>query len=204
MNFFFNINLNFLIFFIMNNNFYLTTEDGKKILLNKKISLMSELIKNLIENYDFDDNNEPIKKIKSNEIEILNDFCEICNYNSIKFEKPFWLHSIDYYKNLLNDKLKNFYENLTSQKIFTYYLISDYYQVDSIEEIIYLKLYEVFSNEELIKKFFEKEQKFDEEIFNINLNIKNELEQNYMKIIKNQLNSLNQNEIDDLCNKYFN
>ena len=188
----------------MNNNFYLTTEDGKKILLNKKISLMSELIKNLIENYDFDNNNEPIKKIKSNEIEILNDFCEICNYNSIKFEKPFWLHSIDYYKNLLNDKLKNFYENLTSQKIFTYYLISDYYQVDSIEEIIYLKLYEVFSNEESIKKFFEKEQKFDEEIFNINLNIKNELEQNYMKIIKNQLNSLNQNDIDYLSNKYFN
>ena len=188
----------------MNDYFYLTTEDGKKMLLNKKISLMSELIKNLIENYDFDNNNEPIKKIKSNEIEILNDFCEICNYNQIKFEKPFFLHSIDYYKNLLNDKLKIFYDNLTSQKIVTYYVISDYYQVDSIEEIIYLKLYEVFSDEKLIKKFFEKEQKFDEEVFNMNANIKTELEKNYMKIVKNQLNSLNQNDIDDLCYKYFN
>jgi len=185
-----------------NNTFNITTEDGKKITLNKKISLMSELIKNLIENYDFEnDNNEPIKKIKSNEIEILKEFCEICNYNPIKFEKPFWLHTIDYYKNQLNDKLKVFYENLTSQKLVTYYIISDYYQVDSIEEIIYLKLYEIFLNEKDIKKYFEKEQKLDDDIFKINIDT---IEKNYMKIIKNQLDNLNNNEIEDLCNKYFN
>ena len=187
------------------NTFDITTEDGKKITLNKKISLMSELLKNLTENYDFEnDNNEPIKKIKSNEIEILKEFCEMCNYNPIKFEKPFWLHSIDYYKNQLNEKLKVFYENLTSQKLVTFYVISDYYQVDSIEEIIYLKLYEIFLNENDIKKYFEKEQKFEDEIFNINSDTKTEIEKNYMKIIKNQLDSLNNSEIDDLCNKYFN
>jgi hypothetical protein len=191
-----------------NENFTITTEDGIKITLNKKISLFSELLKNLIENYDFNNNNEPIKKINSNDIKILNEFCEICDFEPIQFEKPFWKFSIDFHKKKLNknnnNKLKNFYENLTSNKLKKYYKISDYYQVNSIEEIIYLKLYEVFLNENNIKKYFENEQKNFDEIFNINNEIKEKIEKNYMNIIENQLDSLNEEEINKLCNEYFN
>ena len=120
------------------------------------------------------------------------DFCELSEYQKITFEKPFWIHSVEYHLQKLSPKVKEFFDKLSDEKeLIKYMKIMDYYDVPSLEELLYFKYYSLFG----IKK--EDDSEIDEEREKF-------LFDKYKYYIKEQLNKLSDEEIEDLCNKYYN
>ena len=183
-------------------SFTLKTEDNVEIKVNNNIEKISKLFETLVENYKIKQE-QSIKNINSNEVKKLIDFCEKCNYTPIRFDKPLWSIEIEKHKEKLNNNILEFYNNLDSNKIYEYSLISDFYEVDSIDELIYLKLYEVFQNDDSIKNYFEKENNDIKNNLVIDDNRKKYLYDKYKFYIKRQLYQLSDDDINKFCNKFF-
>ena len=180
----------------------LKTEDNIEIIVDKRIELISKLFETLIQNYNIE-KEDSIYKLKSNDVKKLINFCEIINYKPIKFEKPFCKFDIETYKKSLNDKTIEFYNSLDSNKLYEYALISDFFEVESIDELIYLKLYEIYQNKDSIINYFKDENK--EIVNNLDINEKREkfLYDKYKFYIKNQLEKLSDEDLDNLGNKFL-
>jgi hypothetical protein len=183
-------------------SFTLTTEDNVEIKVDNNIAKISKLFETLLHNYKIKQE-QSIQNLKSNDIKKLIDFCEKCNYTPIRFDKPLWSIEIEKHKEKLNNNILEFYNNLDSNKIYEYSLISDFYEVDSIDELIYLKLYEVFQNDDSIKNYFEKENNDIKNNLVIDDNRKKYLYDKYKFYIQKQLNELSDDDINNFCNKFF-
>lgn len=185
-------------------SFEIITEDNVEMSLDKKIANMSGLFGTLMENYNFDNKKEKIASIRSTDLKLLVDFCEKCNYQNFTFNKPLWIHEVGYYLEGLKEKVKMFYkEQLTNEGIVVYSKIADYFSVNALEELITLKLYEVFSSQENIKNFFKHEKKFNEKDFEISNEREKFLMEKYEYYINKQIESIDEDEINNLCFKFY-
>ncbi len=183
-------------------SFTLTTEDNVEIKVDNNIAKISKLFETLLHNYKIKQE-QSIQNLKSNDIKKLIDFCEKCNYTPIRFDKPLWSIEIEKHKEKLNNNILEFYNNLDSNKIYEYSLISDFYEVDSIDELIYLKLYEVFQNDNSIVNYFQNENNDIKNHLVIDDDRKKYLYDKYKFYIKRQLYQLSDDDINKFCNKFF-
>ena len=183
-------------------SFTLTTEDNVEIKVDNNIAKISKLFETLLHNYKIKQE-QSIQNLKSNDIKKLIDFCEKCNYTPIRFDKPLWSIEIEKHKEKLNHNILEFYNNLDSNKIYEYSLISDFYEVDSIDELIYLKLYEVFQNDNSIVNYFQNENNDIKNHLVIDDDRKKYLYDKYKFYIKRQLYQLSDDDINKFCNKFF-
>ncbi len=183
-------------------SFTLKTEDNIEIKVDNNIEKISKLFETLLHNFKIK-KEQSIQNLNSKDIKKLIDFCELCNYTPIKFDKPLWSIEIEIHKKKLNDKLLEFYNNLDSNKILEYSLISDFYEVDTIDELIYLKLYEVFQSDDSIINYFQNENNDIKNHLVIDDNRKKYLYNKYKFYIQKQLNEFSDEEINNLCNKFF-
>ena len=183
-------------------SFTLKTEDNVEIKVDNNIAKISKLFETLLHNYKIKQE-QSIQNLKSNDIKKLIDFCEKCNYTPIRFDKPLWSIEIEKHKEKLNNNILEFYNNLDSNKIYEYSLISDFYEVDSIDELIYLKLYEVFQNDNSIVNYFQNENNDIKNHLVIDDDRKKYLYDKYKFYIKRQLYQLSDDDINKFCNKFF-
>ena len=185
-------------------SFEIITEDNIEMTIDKRISNMSGLFATLMENYNFDNKKEKISSIRSTDLKLLIDFCEKCNYINFTFSKPLWIHEVGYYLEGLKEKVKQFYkEQLSNEGILVYSKIADHFSVNALEELITLKLYEVFSSQEKIKNFFKNEKKFEDKDFEISPEREKFLMDKYEYYINKQIESLDEDEINNLCFKFY-
>ena len=185
-------------------SFEIITEDNIEMTIDKRISNMSGLFATLMENYNFDNKKEKISSIRSTDLKLLIDFCEKCNYINFTFSKPLWIHNVSYYLEGLKEKVKLFYkEQLSNEGIVVYSKIADYFSVNALEELITLKLSEIFSSQEKIKNFFKTEKKFEDKDFELSDEREKYLMEKYEYYINKQIESLNEDEINNLCFKFY-
>jgi hypothetical protein len=137
------------------------TEDQKFHQIDTRIKNLSKLFNHIIQDFEIQLNKSKLNGVNSREIQLLTEFCEILNYDSNILNLPKTL-PLDYlgtfYEILeMNSKLKFFYSNLNSKNISEYAKIADFFDVNLLEDILYLKLHEIFSSKENIEKFFKVE-----------------------------------------------
>lgn len=180
------------------------TEDNVEMTLNRKIGEMSKLFETLLENYSFSGSKEKLASIQSKDLKLLIEFCEMCNYSNFSLNKPLWVHDVNYHLEGLKEKVKNFYyEKLTNDEIIIYSKIADYFSVPALEELIVLKLFEVFSSQEKIINFFKNEYNFTDKDFILDENRKQFLKEKYDFYINKQIEKMDEDEINNLCHKFF-
>ena len=180
------------------------TDDGKQLKLPLEIQNFSTLFKDLIQNYEIN-KDEKINNIKSNDVKKLIDFCESIEYKRIKFDKPYWMYSIEHQTNKMCQKTKIFYNNILNENSINDYIrLADFYDVLELEEIIYLKLYELYGNKDkiIVSELLKKQNNLKERI-EINQERLKFLRLKYSYYIDQQLNELNEKDINDLCNKLY-
>ena len=104
----------------------LRTEDNQVIKADKRIIEFSELFRTLYDNFEIEIG-KPLTGIKEPDVKLLIDFCEVCDYTSIKFEKPIWKKNFKYhYLSTIskNQKLKEFYDKLDYTKMCLFFKLS--------------------------------------------------------------------------------
>ena len=184
----------------------LRTEDDKVIKADQRIIEFSELFRTLHDNFEIEIG-KPLTGIKEPDVKLLMDFCEVCDYTPIKFEKPIWKKNFKYhYSSTIskNKKLKEFYDKIDYSRICLLFKLSFFYDSTPLKELLFLKLYEIFEEENKCKDFFEEEEKnVMEEALTINDDKKQLLYNKYQNFVQMQLDALTPEEIDDLCLKNY-
>ena len=102
-------------------------------------------------------------------------------------------------------KTKIFYNNILNENSINDYIrLADFYDVLELEEIIYLKLYELYGNKDkiIVSELLKKQNNLKERI-EINQERLKFLRLKYSYYIDQQLNELNEKDINDLCNKLY-
>ena len=182
------------------------TQDNKIMNVDKRIINFSELFNTLFENYETDPN-KPLTGILENEVNSLISFCEACNFEVIKFEKPLWKKNFkNFYFGIIlkNKKLQEFYEKLNVDNIIYYLKISHFYDSLPLREILYFKLYDIFNDDEKCINFFSNDDANKiKEIKEINNNKKNYLYNKYQSFLEKQIGLLTNEEIDNYCSEYY-
>ena len=182
------------------------TQDNKIMNVDKRIIHFSELFNTLFENYETDPK-KPLAGILENEVNSLVCFCEACNFEIIKFEKPLWKKNFkNYYFGIIskNIKLQEFYEQLNIDNLNYYLKISHFYDSMPLREIIYFKLYDIFNDTQKCINFFSNDDiNKIKEIREITDNKKNYLYNKYQSFLEKQIENLNNEEIDKYCNEYY-
>jgi len=184
----------------------LRTQDDKLIKVDQRIIEFSELFRTLYDNFEIEVG-KPLTGIKESDVKLLIEFCEVCDYTPIKFEKPIWKRNFNYYYTSIisrNNKLKEFYDKLDYEKISILFKLSFFYESTPLKELLFFKLYEIFDDENKCKDFFkEEDKKVLEEALTINDDKKQILYNNYQYFIQRQMESLTPEEIEDLCQQYY-
>jgi hypothetical protein len=190
--------------------FYFTTQDKADFAIDKRIKNFSKVFEHLIEDYNNLENNRPydLPNIFKNDIILLLNFVEILNYDHdyIKLIKPFCLKPIDEVKKDLfekNDKLKDFYDNLFSENIISYAEMADFLDVSQLEDLLYLKLGDVFSSENNIKNFFGS-QLNGSEVTNISKDKKKILKDKYFMYCERFVKQLTDSEVEEILLRELN
>ena len=178
------------------------TQDEKKVKVDARITKFSELINTLHENYETE-LGAPLTGIKEQELNLLIEFCEVCNYTPIIFEKPLWKKNFkNHYFAIIskNEKLEKFYKELDYEKLCKFFKICYFYDSGPLKEFLYFKLYDIFNDEEKCKKFFTgKDKEAIEEAIKIDDNKRKNLFIKYQDFIKEQIEGLSPEEINDYC-----
>lgn len=137
------------------------TEDQNFHQIDPRIKNFSKLFNHIIQDYEIQLNKSKLNGIKSKEIQLLTEFCEILNYDSniLNLPKPLPLDYLGTFYEILerNTNFKIFYSNLNSKNISEYAKIADFFDVNLLEDILYLKLHEIFSSKLKIEEFFKEE-----------------------------------------------
>ena len=184
----------------------LRTQDDKVIKADQRIIEFSELFRTLYDNFEIEIG-KPLDGIKEADVKLLIEFCEICDYTPIKFEKPIWKKSFKYlYSSIIskNKKLEDFYKKLDYNKMCSLFKISFFYDSTPLKELLFFKLYEIFEDESKCKSFFKEE---DKNVLQQALTIDDEKRQflynNYQNFIEKQMEYLTPEDINDLCLEYY-
>ncbi len=184
----------------------LRTQDNKVIKADQRIIEFSELFRTLYDNFEIEVG-KPLIGIKEPDVKLLIEFCEVCDYTPIKFEKPIWKKSFKYhYSSIIskNKKLEEFYDKLDYNKMCLLFKLSFFYDSTPLKELLFFKLYEIFEDESKCKDFFKEEDKNAmEEALAIDDGKKQFLYTNYQNFVQKQMEFLTPEEIDDLCLKYY-
>ena len=182
------------------------TDDEKIMKVDERIIQFSELFNTLHENYETEIG-KPLTGITESDMNLLIAFCEACNYIPIKFKTPLWKkpfkqHYDEYIKN--NEKLEKFYNELTCDKLMTYIKISYFYDSNSLKELLYFKLYDVFGDEEKCKEYFkDKDKEIMEKLLKFNDERESYLYHKYNNFIEKQVNSFSSEEIENYLLQYY-
>jgi hypothetical protein len=185
------------------------TDDGLSVNIDSRIQNFSKLFSHIIADYTIDPNNtKPLININSKDLDKIINFIEIIDYDEdyIKnnLTKPFGMVGINNLKNNLfnsKPKLEEFFNNLNSKNISDYAKIADFFDIHQMEDILYLKLYEVFTNEENITSFFKEECDNIEDHMKINLTRQKYLREKYMIYCDKYVNSISDSEINFMLEK---
>ena len=184
----------------------LRTEDNQVIKADKRIIEFSELFRTLYDNFEIEIG-KPLTGIKEPDVKLLIEFCEICDYTPIKFEKPIWKKNFKYHFSSTiskNKKIEEFYNKLDCNTMCLLFKLSFFYDSTPLKELLFFKLYEIFEDESKCKDFFKGEEKdVMEEALTINDDKKQLLYNNYQNFVQKQMESLTPEEIEDLCQKYY-
>ena len=183
----------------------LRTEDDILMKVDKRVVNFSELINTLNENYEID-LGKPLTGIRENEIDLLIQFCEACDYSPIQFEKPIWKKTFkNYYFSIIskNKKLEEFYNELNYDKLCKYFRICYFYDSIPLKEFLYFKLYDIFNDEKKCIEFFTEDKKIIEDVVKIDDAKKNLLYNKYQDFIMSQIESLSPEEINNYCLQYY-
>lgn len=187
----------------MLNFIQIKTEDNIQMTINKDIRLMSQLFDDLISNYDIRNaSDETMKGIYSNDLKMLIDFCEKCNYKPIELSKQFWKYSVSDQLSSLNESIQKFYSALSIKEMCDYLKICDFYTVPFLEEIIYLKLYDIFTSKQGgIDDYFSLQCK---DLFQMDIKTEINLHQKYSKYCQIQeINEMNDDELNAYCERFY-
>ena len=176
------------------------TEDNKVMKIDERITKVSELFETLFQNYE-SEIDKPLTGITENDVNLLIEFCEAINYAPIKFNTPLWKKPFQiHYDEIIekNEKLKQFYNQITSDKLVKYFKIGNYYESKALLEFLYFKLYDIFNDKEKFKSYFKDENKDTlEQILKINEEKKNYLYNEYKNFIEKQMNLIPPKEFDN-------
>ena len=182
------------------------TEDGKIMKVDEKIIKFSELFNTLNENYDTK-GCKPLTGITENDMNLLIEFCEACDYTEIKFNTPLWKQPFHiHYDEIIKgkEKLEKFYKELTCEKLMKYIKISYFYESNPLKEFMYFKLYDVFNDEKKCKEYFkDKDKEIMETILKFNDEKMNHLYNKYNDFIERQVNTLSPEDIDNCLLQQF-
>ena len=182
------------------------TEDNKVMKVDERIIKISELFNTLHQNYETEIG-KPLTGITEKDMNLLIEFCEAINYTPIKFNTPLWKKPFQiHYDEIIgkNEKLKNFYAQLTSDKLIQYFKICYFYESKVLQEFLYFKLYEVFNDKEKFKNYFKNENKDTlEQILKINDEKKNLLYNEYRDFIEKQVNLTSPEEIENYLIQFY-
>jgi len=187
--------------------FSIKTFEGEQIEIDKRIGNISKLFKHLIEEYKNEVSTSNLKNIHKKDVILLVDFGKIINFNTdnIVILKPYDLHKLENIKKSIftyNLELENFYNNLNSELVCDYAKISDFYDVPLLEEIIYLKIYEVFQSTNNINEFFKGDLKdYQIELSNERIEY---LKGKYMIYCEKYVNNLSDEEVEKILKLEFN
>ena len=182
------------------------TQDDKEMKVDKRIVNFSELFNTLHENFETE-SGKPLAGILENEVNILITFCEACEYEPIKFDKPIWKKEFNNYyaeKIAKNKKLEEFYNKLDYDNLCLYLKISYFYDSLPLKEFLYFKIYDIFNDEQKCIDYFKSN---DENTINNALIIDDEkkeyLYNKYQYFLRKQIESLSPEEINDYCLKCY-
>ena len=183
-----------------------TTQDNVTMKVDQRIVKFSDLFNTLNENYETEIG-KPLAGIKEEEMKLLIEFCEACDYTPISFEKPIWKHTFQTNydtKIAQNEKLVKFYNELNCERLCKFFKICYFYDSEALKEFLYFKLYDIFEDEKkCIDYFKKKDEDIIEKIVKIDDEKKNILYRNYQDFIKNQIQYLTPEEINDYCKLYY-
>jgi hypothetical protein len=172
------------------------TSDNKIFTVNVKISNIVDLIKNLTEDYSME---QIIKldKIDSTGFQKVLDFCKLINYEKLSLPKPF-LNVEKIKREHLSQAVINFYSSLTSKQTSEYLELSDFLNIPSLEDLLLLKLIEIFQKESKVIEFFEKEDPNIAEKIKITKEDEERIREKYIIYCEKYVESLTDEQIEEL------
>ena len=182
------------------------TEDDKVMTVDERITKFSELFNTLHQNFETE-SGKPLTGIKESDINLLITFCEACNYTKIKYKTPLWKKPFQiHYDEIIgnNEKLIEFYDELTLDKLLKYIKLSYFYDSNPLKDFCYFKLYDIFNDEKKCKEYFkDKDKKGIEAVLKIDDEKKNYLYNEYNNFIEKQVNSFSDEEIENYVLQHF-
>ena len=200
-----------------NKYFSMETEDGKTLLVDSRIRHFSKLLHHIIEDYQVGSDISKLRGVISEDIKVITDFCDAIdyNYNLQILPRPLPLDFIPNLNDMLeaHPKLKLYYSKLNSFSIYNHARIADFFDVNLLEDILYLKLHEAFSSRESIESFFKEECEENNtninKVTSINKERENFLKDKYMIYCEKYISQLSDEDVEkylvkELENKIIN
>ncbi len=188
--------------------FSFITADGVTFNIDRRIIKFSKLFDNILQDYELENNGRVLENIYHKDLLLLNTFAQSINYDHthINLRKPFALNDMDSIKTSLfksteGIKIEQFYNNLNSLNIVDYDRVADFFDVRQLEDLIYLKLHEIFTSKENIETFFKDELKGKENVLSISHEKEKMLKNNYMIYCEKYVSNLTDDEVSLLLDK---
>lgn len=192
-----------------NQQYTFETDDLKSVTVDSRIKNFSKLFNHIIQDYEINSSKSKLKGVNSDDIQEIINFCKAIDFNhDIKiFSKPLKLNYKDDLNYLFDSypNLNSFYTNLNSNNIFKLAKIADFFDVHLLEDLLYLKLHEIFSTKENIENFFKEEcEENNTDIKNytvLNKEREKYLRDKYMIYIDKYISQLSDEEVDIFLQK---